>query len=107
MRGLAMTVTTTVVAYKVTTLPEDDPEVHHWTINVQRRQRRQWCIQHGGRYWNFVSGRWEYRSAAEDRYRYTDLDTALAKAQELAPLVRTNGFTAAEMLDWRERTGGQ
>ena len=96
------TVTIMETAYSITALPADDPEVHHWTLHVKRFGADRWSLGWGGRSWNFTTGEWQPTwgsPSVEDLC--TDLDTALARAAVLAPVVSVNGKTAAQLLAWR------
>ena len=74
-------------------------------IQVERTGPGRWAVRRNGRCLN-ADGHWDYESIPSERtdewlalYRHS-LEDALRLADVEAPLIRTNGKTATEMLAW-------
>lgn len=104
-----------VTQYTVSVLPEDSINRPGWEITVEYRGRDRWAVMHGGTclsrdgvadmgigagmavdYEPIPSERDEKWLA---RYRFTEQE-ALERAVEWAKVIRVNGKTAAEILEW-------
>jgi hypothetical protein len=89
--------------YEVSCLPEDEWDAHLWDIAVEDRGGSRWAVTHHGKCLG-RDGLWSCESIPSERrdewlaeYRF-DLDEALELAKRQAPIVKINGFTAADYL---------
>lgn len=90
-------------SYRVTWLPDDDPNVWTWSVTVEWRNKDSWAVCHGP-YCLSESGEWEYelrpsdRTPAWERTHRFNLDTALALAKKAGPELNVNGLTIADLI---------
>ncbi len=92
-------------SYEVSCLPEDSVNNMAWALTVDYRGNDLWAVKHGGQCLD-SDGEWDYEPMPSNRtdewiatHRF-NLTRALLLAKEAAPLVRVNGKTAAEVLEW-------
>ncbi|PXY20335.1 hypothetical protein [Prauserella endophytica] len=111
------------VTYVVCGLPEDHPDADAFEVRVEYRGDGLWVVRRLGRFLG-RDGTWSYcyvwrdgaqepttdaelaeYSSGEDAWRAEhrfDLDTALRMAKDVAPLVKCNGYTVADVLkEWQ------
>ncbi|MBF6213735.1 hypothetical protein IU487_22215 [Nocardia puris] len=93
----------TIDRYTVSCLPEDHPELAHFTVDVEYRGRGRWAVARYKRCYD-ADGRedWEPIPSERtdewlDRHRH-DLDAALDIARRVAPTLTVNGHTVADVL---------
>lgn len=97
-----------VSEYTVGMLPEDDINSGSYEVKVAYRGRDLWAVS-----WHRQclgkDGEWDWESLPSERteewlaeHRFGEQE-ALRLAREVAPTIRTNGMTAAEMQQWAER----
>lgn len=96
--------------YTVSILPEDDLYYDIYAVTVEYRGPECWAVMRGRRCLG-ADGVWDLGQRYNDdqwmaSHRF-DLDTALRLAREAAPNVKTNGWTAAEVLAELSRGDGQ
>ncbi|MFF4417050.1 hypothetical protein ACFYY8_31400 [Streptosporangium sp. NPDC001559] len=97
--------------YDVSCLPEDDINARPYTLTVEYRGRGLWAVMDGP-YAYDADGVKDYELRPSERegdwvakHRF-DLDTALALAKKVAPLMTCNGHTVTEALADREARRG-
>jgi hypothetical protein len=93
--------------YTVSCLPENEPEAGSWDLIVEERGHGRWvvmnhgqCLKRNGGWMSERSG--SHRDAILLRATRFDLQTALAIAEKYAPTVVINGFTPADLIEWRK-----
>ena len=96
-----------VSQYTVSCLPESEPEAGSWDLVVEERGRGRWavmnhgqCLKRNGEWMGERSG--SHRDAVLLRATRFDLQTALTIAEKYAPTVVINGFTPADLIEWRK-----
>lgn len=95
-------------AYAVSCVPEDNINAWHFTVKVEYRGRGLWAVTDGIGCFN-IDGDRSYESTTSERrdewlaeHRF-ELDTALALAKRVAPLLRVNGYSVADVLARADR----
>lgn len=90
--------------YLVSAVPPRVDSWYVWALKVVWRGEDRWAVTDGFRQCLSVSGEWDWESIPSERtdewiaeHRF-DLDTALERARELAPLRKVNGFTPAQAI---------
>lgn len=90
-------------AYAVSCVPEDNVNAWHFTVKVERRGPDLWSVN-DGHFCFAADGSRSYEPIPSERqedwkarHRF-DLDTALALAKRVAPTLRVNGYTVADVL---------
>ena len=98
-----MNVEVRVTQYDVSCFPADHPSAYIFTITVEWRGNDLWAVTDRFQCLD-VDGNWDYEpspSSRDDdwkaRHRFP-LETALALAQQHAPLIVVNGWTVTEVL---------
>jgi hypothetical protein len=94
-----------VTEYTVTALPDDaDGSAHAWRVTVEYRGRGKWAVKALGQCYDrdgngedegLPSGRTD---EFLERFRFDDVGEALVLAAEIAPKLKINGLTAADVL---------
>jgi len=94
-------------AYEINAYPYEDVNTSVYAIKVEYRGRDLWAVKHMSSCFD-ADGRKEYESIPSERkdewlarFRF-DLDTALALARKVAPLVTVNGNTAGDIAAWTD-----
>jgi hypothetical protein len=92
-----------VTRYEVSCLPRDDRNARYFKVTVEWRGSDRWAVMDGPEAYA-ADGTKDYEPSPSNReddwlalYRF-DLDTALALAKEVAPLMTCNGHTVADAL---------
>lgn len=92
-------------AYTVSAVPEDvGTEAHLWDVTVEYRGKGRWAVKHLSSCYDAEGiPDWEpIPSSREDdwldRFRFSDVDQALAVARKVAVELSVNGWTAARYL---------
>lgn len=90
------------VTYEVGVLPPDHIDAHSFRITVEWRGGEAWAVLHM-RYCLGADGEWDWEAHPSERsddwlatHRFP-LEEALRLAREVAPTVKVNGTTAAEL----------
>lgn len=94
--------------FEIDMLPEDDINAGTWKVSVEYRGRGKWAVLRGGQRCLSTDGAWDWEPREREdewlaAHRF-DLDDALRLAEEHAPKLIVNGFTAAE---FQARNGGE
>lgn len=89
--------------YRVTWLPDDDPDCFPWSLTIEWRAEDLWavcwaghCLSKGGK-WDLEPLSSSRTDAWKARHRF-DLATATALAKKHGPRLRINGYTVADLL---------
>lgn len=96
-----------VTQYVVNAYPDDgDVNATAFEVTVDYRGRERWAVRHGGRCLSRRDDDWDWESIPSERaedwlqdHRFS-LGEALSAAKRVAPRIRVNGKTAAEVAEW-------
>ncbi|WP_040828896.1 hypothetical protein [Nocardia jiangxiensis] len=92
--------------FDISCLPENHPEQHAYTLQVEYRGRNKWCVRDGFGFCYDRDGNRSYESLPTNRedewlaqHRFALME-ALVLAKRLAPGIIRGGVTVEQTMDW-------
>lgn len=105
-----MSVLTKVTQYTVSCFPDESVDNFGWDITVAYAGHERWAVRYLSQCLS-IHGQWVYEHIPSERtdewlaeHRFEDVNAALKMARDLAPTVRVNGLTAADVIAGRGRS---
>ncbi|MGW5387147.1 hypothetical protein [Nocardia sp. NPDC003963] len=102
----------TVTRYEVSCMPLDSINALGLTVTVEHRGNDRWAVKRLSSCYD-IDGNPSYESIPSEReeewlerYRH-DLDTALELAKRIAPTLKVNGHSIADVLLWESRNAAE
>jgi hypothetical protein len=82
-----------ITEHAICALPETHRDWRHFAIKVRRRNNGGWVLENGGAY--LRDGEWSFSGRPQE----FDEQTALERAEQLAPTITVGVLTVAEALE--------
>lgn len=97
-----------ITEYTVSCLPTSSVNYHSWSVKVAWRDGDRFAVLHAGQCLD-RNGKWSYEPTSSERTdewleaHQFDVDTALNLAAWAAPLIKVDGKTTVDVLEWEAR----